>query len=78
MHATTRSPARGRQAVQDALAFAPEFADPPTQDKTQEDMIAEMTVELSNLPRFIAYAKVMQERAQAPRVLKRKIRILNR
>jgi hypothetical protein len=63
--------------TQDALALAPEFADPPTQDKTQADMIAEMTAELATLPRFIAYAKVIQESAQAPRVLKRKIRILN-
>jgi hypothetical protein len=42
-------------------------------ERTQADLITEMGQELANLPRFTAYAKVIEERNGIQSVLKRKI-----
>jgi hypothetical protein len=45
-------------------------------ERTQQDLINEMVMELSSLPRFTAYAKAIEEQNNIQRVWKRKIQTL--
>jgi hypothetical protein len=45
-------------------------------ERTQQDLINEMAMELSSLPRFQAYAKIIDEQDGVQRVLKHKIQTL--
>jgi hypothetical protein len=45
-------------------------------ERTQADLIAEMSQELANLPRFTAYAKVIEEKEGAQTVWRGKIKTL--
>ena len=50
------------------------YDDTIKREKTQGDLITEMSQELSNLPRFVAYAKYIEEKDGEQGVQKRKIR----
>ena len=49
------------------------YEEAPKREKTQAEMIDEMMLGLANIPRFSAYAKVIQEKERVQEVLKRKI-----